>query len=132
MTAAPSSTDLQRVPHHCYGFVDLKTRDFNVQDYRKVALKAIADIHSRGKLPIVCGGTNYYIEALLFETCQDSLQEDFDEAFDTRSQEILAKNPGLKDLMNAFKVNIPVDDKQAIEDVFPSELCHQLLCEVDP
>jgi len=44
MTAAPSSEDLSRVPHHCYSFVDLKVRDFNVQDYRKQALAAIADI----------------------------------------------------------------------------------------
>lgn len=30
MTASPSSEDLQKVIHHCYGFIDLKTRDFNV------------------------------------------------------------------------------------------------------
>ena len=30
MTAAPTQKDLERVPHHCYGFIDLKTRDFNV------------------------------------------------------------------------------------------------------
>ena len=67
MTAMPQSEDLLRARHHCYGFVDLERMDFNIQNYRHEALKAINDIKSRGKLPIVCGGTNYYIEALLFE-----------------------------------------------------------------
>ena len=40
--------------------------NFNVQKYREMALKAIRDVQKRGHVPIVCGGTNYYIEALLF------------------------------------------------------------------
>lgn len=46
MTAHPSKSDLKKVVHHCYSFVNLETRDFNVQDYRKAALAAISDIHS--------------------------------------------------------------------------------------
>lgn len=41
--------------------------DFNVQKYQEVALNTITDIQKRGKTPIIVGGTNYYIEALLFE-----------------------------------------------------------------
>jgi len=32
-----------------------------------MALEVIDDIQSRGKVPIICGGTNYYIEGLLFK-----------------------------------------------------------------
>ena len=38
-------------------------------------MKVINDIWTRGNIPIVCGGTNYYIESLLFEkqdSCHDS------------------------------------------------------------
>jgi tRNA dimethylallyltransferase len=38
-----------------------------VQKYLQLALKVIHDIHSRNKVPVVCGGTNYYIEAVMFE-----------------------------------------------------------------
>ena len=70
MTARPTADDEAQVPHHCYAFVDMlespDAQTFNVQKYREIALRAISDIQSRGNIPIVCGGTNYYIEALLF------------------------------------------------------------------
>ena len=40
-------------------------RAFNVIEYVKLADRAIADILKRGKLPIVCGGTGFYIQALI-------------------------------------------------------------------
>ena len=68
MTAKPSAADLERVPHHLYDIIDMeKITDFNVQKYSAMAVQVIEDIHKRGKLPIVCGGTNYYIESLIFE-----------------------------------------------------------------
>lgn len=76
MTARPSSSDCERVRHNLYGFLNAvdnassyenEMYTFNVQRYRKMAIDVISDIHSRGKVPIVCGGTNYYIESLLFE-----------------------------------------------------------------
>jgi tRNA dimethylallyltransferase len=68
MTAKPSTADLDRVTHHLYEIIDMeKITDFNVQKYQALAIQVIQDIHKRGKLPIVVGGTNYYIESLLFE-----------------------------------------------------------------
>lgn len=61
------------MPHHLYDFVDWTTTDFNVNKYREMALKAIEDIHGRGKVPIVVGGTNYYIESLVYE--QSDIEE---------------------------------------------------------
>ena len=78
MTARPSVDDLKKVPHHLYSIIDYReesseTTTFNVQKYREKAIKVINEIWTRGNIPIVCGGTNYYIEALLFEK-QDTSQ----------------------------------------------------------
>lgn len=76
MTARPGPEDEQNVKHHLYSFVDKDDIDFSVRKYRKLAIEAIKDVHQRGKLPVICGGTNYYIESILFQ-CQDS-EEDAD------------------------------------------------------
>lgn len=56
--------DLQGVRHH---LVDVATPDhiFTVAEYAALAGAAIADIHGRGKLPILTGGTGLYIRALI-------------------------------------------------------------------
>lgn len=63
-TAKPDAAELSAVPHH---MVDILPPDaeFNVVDFKQQAEKLITDIASRGKLPIVAGGTGLYIKALL-------------------------------------------------------------------
>ncbi|CAB3375326.1 Hypothetical predicted protein [Cloeon dipterum] len=58
--------EMKQVPHHLIDFLN-PTENFNIVDYRNMALSEISDIDSRSKLPIVVGGTNYYIEALLWK-----------------------------------------------------------------
>src|SRR5437868_5914151 len=55
-TAKPSSADRRRVPHH---LLDVVTPDerFDVARYRALARPAVFEIASRGRLPIVVGGT---------------------------------------------------------------------------
>jgi tRNA dimethylallyltransferase len=67
MTAQPGKQDLQKVRHHLYGLIDQKVTDFNVQKYKQLAIECIDKIHGESKIPVVCGGTNYYIESLMFE-----------------------------------------------------------------
>lgn len=62
-TAKPSPEQRARVPHHLIDVADPRF-PFTVADYRRLALQAIADIESRGKLPLVVGGTRLYIVAL--------------------------------------------------------------------
>jgi tRNA dimethylallyltransferase len=61
-TAKP--LDLEGVPHH---LLDIKTPNENyaVAEYKADAVKAIQDILSRGKLPILAGGTGLYIKAVV-------------------------------------------------------------------
>ncbi len=63
-TAKPTPEQMQGVPHHLIDFLSPDT-PFSVADYVKLAKEKIADIHSRGKLPIVCGGTGLYVSSLL-------------------------------------------------------------------
>ncbi len=52
------------VPYHLIDVVSPNT-EFNLAKYQKLALKAIADIIKRGKLPIIVGGTGLYLQALV-------------------------------------------------------------------
>ncbi|KAI9677603.1 MAG: hypothetical protein M1817_006557 [Caeruleum heppii] len=55
------------IPHHLLGTVGLDEEPWRVSHFRKRALESITDIRSRGRLPIVVGGTHYYTQSLLFE-----------------------------------------------------------------
>jgi tRNA dimethylallyltransferase len=63
-TATPSPEELAAVPHHLIGFLDPRAR-YSAAMYVEDALAAIVDIRRRRKRAIVCGGTGFYIRALL-------------------------------------------------------------------
>ena len=62
-TAKPTRKERARVPHHLLDVVDPGHR-FSAGRYSRDAGAAIIDIHARGKLPVVVGGTGLYIRAL--------------------------------------------------------------------
>lgn len=63
-TAKPNKEDRRQIRHH---LIDVASplEDFTAGDYKRLARKAIADIHDRGCLPIVVGGTGLYLRALI-------------------------------------------------------------------
>lgn len=71
-TAKPTAEERAAVPHHLVDFLD-PTADagYSCADYAADAVRAVADIHRRGKLPVVCGGTGLYLDSLLFERAWD-------------------------------------------------------------
>ena len=62
-TAKPTAEEMRGVPHHLIGIVEPNER-FSVAQYASLAHAAIKDISQRGKLPILCGGTGLYIQAV--------------------------------------------------------------------
>lgn len=62
-TARPDEQEQQGIPHHLMGFLPLGT-SYSVAKYAADAHEVIADIHKRGKLPVLCGGTGLYIQAV--------------------------------------------------------------------
>ena len=63
-TAKVTKAEMQGVPHHMIDIAE-PSEDYSVSCYVREADAAVRDILSRGKLPIVAGGTNLYIDSLI-------------------------------------------------------------------
>lgn len=63
-TAKATTEEQTRVPHHLIDLID-PDEEFSVADFVELARPLIAEIHKRGRLPCVVGGTGLYIRALL-------------------------------------------------------------------
>ena len=76
-TAKPTSEEMDGIPHH---LIDVVTPDtpFSAATYQQLATRVIEDIISRGKTPILAGGTGFYINAVLYDTEFSSVDQDLD------------------------------------------------------
>ena len=63
-TAKPSAAERARVPHHLFDFVDA-TGYITAGEYARRAREVLREINTRGKPPVVVGGTGLYLRALL-------------------------------------------------------------------
>ena len=63
LTAKPGARLLAKAPHHLIGIVPA-TSQMNVEKFRVAALRAINEIHDRGNMAIVAGGSGLYIKAI--------------------------------------------------------------------
>jgi tRNA dimethylallyltransferase len=63
LTAKPDPSTLAKAPHHLIGTTPLH-EGMNAEKYRRAASRVIEEIHSRGKVAIVVGGSGLYIKAL--------------------------------------------------------------------
>ena len=95
------------VPHHLIDFLD-PHEDFNVFTFQKLVKEAIADIASRGKVPIIVGGTGFYIQAVLYDI--DFTETDEDESYRHELEE-RARAEGVHVLHEELKA---VDPESAI------------------
>ena len=66
-TAKPTREEMGGIPHHLIDVAD-PTDGFTVHDFERLALDAVADISARGKVPVLCGGTGFYLNAVLFQS----------------------------------------------------------------
>lgn len=104
-TAKASAEEQQGIPHHLLDVAEI-TEGFSAGRFMELAAEKIAEIHSRGKTPIICGGTGLYIELLLTgkqlseNTADEKLREELlafaeekgNEALHTRLAEIDPKS----------------------------------------
>lgn len=65
-SAKITKEEMDGVPHYLIDVLD-PDEDFNVVVFQEMAKKAIEEIRSHGRLPIVAGGTGFYIQALLYD-----------------------------------------------------------------
>lgn len=66
-TAKPTSEEMQGVPHHLIDVVSPK-ESFSVSDYEKKALPIVEELLLKGKVPVICGGTGFYLNSLLYKS----------------------------------------------------------------
>ncbi len=64
-TAKPSAVQRATVPHHLLDLLDPSEDGFSVDAWLREAERIIAEVRGRGRWPIVAGGTNLYVQALL-------------------------------------------------------------------
>ena len=65
-TAKPSKEEQRGIRHHLLDIVEPDQR-FTAVDFQRLAKQCIKDIHKRGKLPILVGGTGLYINSILYD-----------------------------------------------------------------
>ena len=63
-TAKASPEERARVPHHLIDAAD-PSEDFSIARYVELGREVLKDIQARGKVPLIVGGTGFYIQALL-------------------------------------------------------------------
>lgn len=63
-SAVPNDAEREGIPHHLMEFIDAG-EDFSVADYVNCAHEKISEIYSRGKLPVLVGGTGLYVNSVV-------------------------------------------------------------------
>jgi tRNA dimethylallyltransferase len=115
-TAKASKSELNEVPHHLIDILDVKQK-YNVVDFYHDAMAALLDISHRGKVPIVVGGTGFYIRSLLQgpppgPPSKPELREKLEEQLDRVG--VQAMYDSLYDLDPTYASTISINDKQKI------------------
>ena len=64
-SAKPSEEEKKGVPHYLIDVASPKD-SFSVGDYEELAVPTVEDILDRGKIPIICGGTGFYVNSILY------------------------------------------------------------------
>ncbi len=94
--AKPTAEERSAAPHHMIDFLE-PDAEYSVADYTEQAHKVIAEIASKGKLPVMCGGTGLYINSVV----DDVTFGEFDTDYEMRAElEALAKKEGAQKLLD--------------------------------
>ena len=89
-TAAPTDDEKSQAPHHLVEFLD-NDKKFSVAQWCTLAKEKIDDIISRGKVPIVVGGTGLFIDSLVDNISFEDVEvdEDLRQSLMKRDEQIL-------------------------------------------
>ncbi len=74
-TAKPTAEEMREIPHHLIDVADI-SEVFSAARFVELASRAIEDISSRGKVPIIAGGTGLYIDTLISGTELSATEDD--------------------------------------------------------
>ena len=105
-TASPSLEERARVPHHLFDIADPSEEGFTVHDWLEHAEEAISATQSRGATPIIVGGTNLYVRALLEGVFREpSAPAEMRQALESLSTDDLREQLEQKDPLSAERIH---------------------------
>ena len=113
-SAKITKEEMQGVPHYLVDVLEPE-EPFSVVRFQELAREAVRTIYSRGKIPIVVGGTGFYIQALLYEI---DFTENSDDTSCRRSLEEAAREKGAEYLHDRLKEI----DPEAAEQIHPNNV----------
>ena len=105
-TAKPTKEEMQAIPHHLIDEI-YPNEEYNAMVFQKMAKEYIQKIHEKGKIPILVGGTGFYINALVYDNNFMSTNE----GGDTRS--VLYSEAELHGKEYVFQKLVEVDPEYA-------------------
>lgn len=113
-SAKPTEQELTMIPHHMVDQVD-PSQSFSVAAYQKMAKEAIEDIFSRGKTPVITGGTGLYVHSLIYD--MDFAKPPVSSSYRLELEEMAKKegNQAVHDLLKS-------KDQKAAEQIHPNSL----------
>ena len=120
-TAKVTKAEMQNIPHHMIDIAD-PSEDYSVSRYVEAADAAVRGILSRGRLPIVAGGTNLYIDSLIAgldfaEKAEDAaLRESLNKQYDDIGGEAMLEHLRGFDPERAAKLH-PADKRRIVRAV---------------
>ncbi len=98
-TAKPTIDEQKQVRHHLIDCIE-PTQEFSVSDFKQLATEHINNIKSKGLMPIVVGGTGFYVQSLLFDMSYGNAPKDDNVR---KYYEQLLQNNGPEHLFNLLK-----------------------------
>lgn len=103
-SAKPTLEEQSEAKHHLIDFLE-PDEEFSVANYTELAHKVIAEISSRGKIPIMCGGTGLYINSVVNDITFGEIETDYKLREELNE---LAKQHGSQYLLDILKEFDPV------------------------
>ena len=108
ISAAPDEHELNQAPHHLYGVLD-PGETCDAMRFREMALPVIAEVQSRGKTPIITGGSGMYLKFLTHgpspvpsgdDVLRAELEKESDETLTARLTELDPEGAAMTNLQN--------------------------------
>ena len=109
-TAKPSMEEREGIPHYMIDVV-APTENFSVSDYEAMALPIVERLLREGKTPIICGGTGFYINSLLYKSqfgnvgANEEIREKYETLAETHGKEYVHAILREKDPASAEKLH---------------------------
>ncbi|MGF7144063.1 tRNA dimethylallyltransferase [Anaerotaenia torta] len=108
-TAKITAPEMQGVPHYLIDEL-LPEEEFNVVRFQQLAKEYIRQIHARGSIPVIAGGTGFYIQAVLYDI--DFTENESDTSYRTELEEICEERG--KEYLHNMLAEIDPDSAAAI------------------